>query len=581
MLIDVDTAFRLRAGPGAGKTTWLVLHIKNVLKRSTRLTGASRIACISYTNVAADEIVERLGSAADRVEVSTIHSFLYRNVVKPYLRLLKNEDGTALVNYALVDGHEEHRPSYPQVKEWLDSIGQQWVLNNKKSREELWRKLEKCRWMHNGKTGEWQLQLPANVRPGLQKKIALGLATYKAYYWKQGIIDHDDVLYISHRILEENPVLVKFMGDRFPYLFVDEFQDTSPVQTQVVTWLAGCGAVVGVIGDPEQSIFGFQGARRDDFEQFGLPGCADLEIPGNHRSTNRIITLLNHVRRDSLEQHGHRSTEGEPVRMLVGTMEATSAKARELTGEGEEITVLAWKNDTVARLRGYVPVGDIWREIENCDPKRSWFLQHVVRAVELARVKEYSLAMAEAVKGIRVRDGQLREPLKYKGLVIAVDRQAIALAILEVILTEYDALAKEPLLCTYDRLSKRLKCEMAGLSLTKVLSTGEFKQLAERITFGTLAESVVLGEEARLTRTIHKAKAAEFPSVLVHFESPEEIARVIEPEKVPDEEVEQEKRRIAYVGLSRAQDRLFISTESLDCRQEALLSDLGVEVIRC
>ena len=208
LLDNVDTPFRVRAGPGAGKTWWLLLHIENVLKRSMRLTAVSRIACISYTNVAAEEIVKRLGPAADRVEVSTIHSFLYRNVVKPYLRLLRNEDGTSLVNYALVEGHDEHRPSYRQVEEWLGGIGQKWILKTKQDRAELWRKLGKCRWMHNPRTGEWQLQLPSNVRPRLPAKVDQGLATYKAYYWKYGIIDHDDVLFLSHRILKENPVLV-------------------------------------------------------------------------------------------------------------------------------------------------------------------------------------------------------------------------------------------------------------------------------------------------------------------------------------------------------------------------------------
>ena len=582
-LDNVDTPFRVRAGPGAGKTSWLVLHIKNVLKRSMRLTGASRIACISYTNVAAEEIVKRLGSAADRVEVSTIHSFLYRNVVKPYLRLLKNKDGTALVNYALVDGHDEHRPSYPQVKEWLGSIDQQWVLSNKNGRDELWRKLEKCRWMHNERTAEWQLQLAANVRPRLQAKLALGLATYKAHYWKYGIIDHDDVLYFSHRILKENSILVEFMRDRFPYLFVDEFQDTNPVQTQVVSWLAECGTVVGVIGDPEQSIFGFQGARRKDFEQFGMPGCADLAIPGNHRSTNRIITLLNHVRRDSLEQHGHRSTEGEPVRVLVGTIEAVATKVKQFIEQDAPLAVLARNNKTVGCLRGHVKSAnstDPWEEIGGCDPDRRRFLEQVVRGAELARVGQYSQAITEAIKGIRVRNGELRDPLKYKGQVTILDRQAIALSILEMMLTCYDELVKNPLLCTYERLGELLQHETTGLSLKRVVS-GQFKQLAERMLFSALAESVVLGEEARLVRTIHKAKATEFPNVLVYFESQEQLARVIEPDKVPGVEEEQEERRIAYVGLSRARDRLFISIEKLDGEQERLLSTLGVEVMRC
>ncbi len=583
LLDNVDTPFRVRAGPGAGKTSWLVLHIKNVLKQSMRLTGVSHIACISYTNVAAEEIVKRLGAAADRVEVLTIHSFLYRNIVKPYVRLLKNEDGTALVNYALVDGHDEHRPSYPLVKAWLGSIGQQWVLNNSKGQDELWRKLEKCRWLHNEGTGEWQLQLPANVKPRLQAKIATGLATYKAHYWKCGIIDHDDVLYFSHRILKENPTVVAFLSDRFPYLFVDEFQDTNPVQTQVVSWLAEYGTVVGVIGDPEQAIFGFQGARRKDFEQFGLPGCADLEIPGNHRSTNRIISLLNHVRRDGLEQCGQRSTEGEPVRMLVGTIEAVATKVKQFIGQDAPLAVLARDNKTVCCLRGHaksVSPADPWEEVGSCDPDRRRFLEQVVRGAELARVGQYSQAITEVVKGIRIRNGELRDPLKYKGQVTILDRHAIALSVLEILLTGYDELAKKPLLCSYERLSELLRHETAGLSLKRVVS-GQFKQVAERMLFSTLAESVILGEDARLVRTIHKAKATEFPNVLVYFESQEQLARVIEPDKVPNVEEEQEERRIAYVGLSRARDQLFMSTGSLDGKQEASLSNLGVGVIRC
>ena len=74
-LDEVDHHFRVFAGPGAGKTFWLVKHIKNVLSRSKRLTAPAKIACISYTNVAAGSILQGLGPSADRVDVSTIHSF--------------------------------------------------------------------------------------------------------------------------------------------------------------------------------------------------------------------------------------------------------------------------------------------------------------------------------------------------------------------------------------------------------------------------------------------------------------------------------------------------------------------------
>lgn len=587
MLVDVDTPFRLRAGPGAGKTHWLVMHIKNVVERSSRLTGASRVACISYTNVAAEEIVERLGSAADRVEVSTIHSFLYRNVVKPYLRLLKNDEGAPLVNYALVDGHDEHRPSYPCIKEWLEGIDQKRMLAKgmKGALKNVQWHLEKRRWIRGEGGGHWQWRLPPMTKrfPPLNAKVEQGVSRYKIPYWKRGIIDHDDVLYFAHRILEEHPELLAFLSSRFPYLFVDEFQDTNPVQTDLVKWLADNGTVVGVVGDPEQAIFGFQGAKREDFEAFSLPAHEDYEIDGNRRSTNRIIALLNYVRQDGLKQQGHRPVEGERVRALVGTMAAITMRVRQFVEQDAPIAVLARKNPRVNYLRRHInsaQATDPWEQMEDCDPDRRRFLEQLVRGVELARGAQYPLAIAEAVKGIRVRDGKLRDPLKYKGQVTILDRQGIALSILEMSLTHYDELVKKPLLYTYEKLGEVLQHEIEGLSLKKAVS-GQFRQLAEQMLLGTLAESVTLGEEARLARTIHKAKATEFPNVVVHFESQEQLARVIEPDKVPGVEEEQEERRIAYVGLSRARDRLFVSIENLDDKQETLLVDLGVEVIRC
>jgi len=77
-LIDIEHHFRVSAGPGAGKTHWLVEHIRNVLHRSNRLGKTRKIACITYTNIAVETILSRLGTSVDRVEVSTIHSFLYK-----------------------------------------------------------------------------------------------------------------------------------------------------------------------------------------------------------------------------------------------------------------------------------------------------------------------------------------------------------------------------------------------------------------------------------------------------------------------------------------------------------------------
>ena len=92
-LIDVNHHFRVSAGPGAGKTHWLALHVAHVLKDSERLGKMSKIACLSYTNVGADTLMGRLRDDRSRVLSCTIHSFLYGHIVKPYLHFIAKEEG--------------------------------------------------------------------------------------------------------------------------------------------------------------------------------------------------------------------------------------------------------------------------------------------------------------------------------------------------------------------------------------------------------------------------------------------------------------------------------------------------------
>ena len=77
-LDNIETNFKVYAGPGAGKTSWLIDHLERVLKKSDRLERTKQIACITYTNVAAEEIISRLDCDKTRFDISTIHSFLYR-----------------------------------------------------------------------------------------------------------------------------------------------------------------------------------------------------------------------------------------------------------------------------------------------------------------------------------------------------------------------------------------------------------------------------------------------------------------------------------------------------------------------
>src|SRR5690606_13062607 len=131
---DIENHFRITAGPGAGKTHWLVNHIRRVVRDSERMPPGTRIGVISYTNVAVREILARLETVADIVDVSTIHSFLFRNLVRPYLHLLKGPGGEDLVAHDLVDTHSESYVAHKQLDEWLGRYGERRLLVSSRDR---------------------------------------------------------------------------------------------------------------------------------------------------------------------------------------------------------------------------------------------------------------------------------------------------------------------------------------------------------------------------------------------------------------------------------------------------------------
>ena len=102
--IPIDESFKLNAGPGAGKTYWLINHIKNVVTNSHKLEVMKKVACITYTNVGADTIISRFEYGDMMVvDVCTIHSFLYANVIKPYVHLVAADLGLKLDGLVVID----------------------------------------------------------------------------------------------------------------------------------------------------------------------------------------------------------------------------------------------------------------------------------------------------------------------------------------------------------------------------------------------------------------------------------------------------------------------------------------------
>lgn len=565
ILDDIEHHFRVTAGPGSGKTYWLVGHVRRVAQLSSRLTPCSRIAVISYTNVAVREIQRRLDAAADVTEVSTIHSFLFRHVVRPYMHLLKDEQDNHIVSHNLVDTHSEHFVARDIIDAWLGDYGRRQLLMQPNNLELLKTRLRSIAVRIDEQDEPFLVPCKSEAR---DKRILDMLAperllNYKSRYWQRGRMDHEDVLYFAYRLLKKMPSLREFLSARFPYLLIDEFQDTLPVQAAVVRWLAENGTVVGVIGDPEQAIYGFLDASPSHFTGFRLPGFRAYSIDGNRRSTEAIVTFLNFVRSDGMKQQPIETERGAAPTAYFGNLNACLSHARSVSKSPDTMLVLARSHKNVIRARraDSITTAASWNSIEIADPSRSCLLLALASSTDLAQRGMYDLAIQRLVQSISSRK-RFRSPLKYEAEVTIEKRRAVALSLLEFMVNRHADMITTSILDVYNELVGHIGTCLDGLSLPKAVR-GKFCDEGSACLYSDLVHGLKTSDETRLTRTIHQAKGSEAEAVFVVLDDGE-AEHILRPK------AGQEEHRITYVALSRAKKELFIY-----CPEQDRMSDFA------
>lgn len=571
-LEDIKRPFKVVAGPGAGKTHWLVEHIKNVLLNSTKLSNISKISCITYTTVGAEEVQHRLKDNLNKVDVSTIHSFLYSNIVKPYVHLLKDESGRELVNIDEMDGHIENVATKGRIYKWQSEVSNGYIRDQKKIKKCL----ENIDWVLDNGSFILKPRKEYLRRIGTYYIKLEDLPTYKQLFWDEGIIHHEDVLYFSYRILKEFPIILEHISAKYPYMFLDEFQDTSPLQSEIIKWLGNAGSIIGVIGDPAQSIFSFQGASRSDFINFCLPDLKEYKIENNRRSGEGIVEILNHIRQgDSLTQRSTHNQSNNPVYYFECEDEITHILSdfHNLRGElglEDDYCILTRNNESVKKLRN-VDVTDVWASLSEVDSDRERLLKSLITSYLLVEDGRNEFAVKEVIRSLRSdKNNILKSPFQGNQFIDPLSKRSLAVDLLEFLMTEINQAVSYTLLVFYQILYEFLKAK--GYNLKKI-TRGNIKTLSEQITIQELMENLILPEEKSTEiRTIHKAKGAEFESILLYLDGVEEIENVIYPEI----DSENDDTRIYYVALSRARDLLCFAGPPLTKDHKEKLSEINV-----
>lgn len=584
------------AGAGSGKTKVLTVRIAHLLAQGV---NPYEILAITFTNKAAKEMKSRVeglvGDVANRIWLSTFHSFcakFLRFELDNFLGYNSNftiydtSDSQAVIKAALKALNLDDK--YYPVGAMIGAISD---AKNKLLFASDFRK---------------------QARDFYQQKVADVYEYYERELRKNNALDFDDLLLVAVKLLQSNATVLDKYSHRFRYVMIDEYQDTNHAQYLLAKLLASHWKNIAVVGDADQSIYAWRGADIQnilDFEK-DYPNCTSIKLEQNYRSTKIILDAANAVIDNN---------EGRPEKNLW-TDKIEGAKIQHFTAQSEHEEA-AFIGDTIAKKHDIhdVPYGDMAilyrtnaqsrvleealikralpytmvggtkfydrKEIKDVlaylrvlynpfddlsllriinVPKRSIGATTVAKLQDYAREKGTSLFMTltqlHLIDSIK---GKTKEKLEKFGILIftlvSEMEDKTVLDILESILDRTGYLAQ---LEESTDPQDQARAENIGelLSVAKDFQdtnpSGTVEDFLEQVALVNDVDSFEQ-EEAKVTlMTLHAAKGLEFP--IVFLCGLEEGLFPHSRTLMNPEEIEEE-RRLAYVGITRAEKELYIS----------------------
>lgn len=588
------------AGAGSGKTKVLTCRIAHLLQQGVR---PYRILAITFTNKAAAEMRERVdrmaGAAARDVWLFTFHAFCGRllryelenlNGYANNFAIYDTSDSKNLIKQVLKEMNlDEKRFPLPAIISNISNAKNALLLPDAYAREA---------------SGYYEQQV-AKIYDAYQKKLQANNA-----------VDFDDLLLLALRLLQENPAVREKYQRKFDYLMVDEYQDTNHAQYLLTKLLAAGHRNICVVGDADQSIYGWRGADIQnilDFEK-DYPDAKLVKLEQNYRSTQVILDAANAVidnnsgrkPKNLWTANGNGSEiiyyqandERDEARYVIENMQKLQLNESAKLGD----MAVLYRTNAQSRVFeemliksgiAYTMVGGTKfyerKEIKDAlaylrllyNPHDSLSLLRIINVprrgigdATLARLQEYANASGQSlfevvtnaadVPGLASRFANKLDELS--GLLFELMGEAADVPVKQLL---DDVLLKTGYLEELQS-SKDPQDESRVENLKEMLSvTEEFAVKCERngeeptlenfladVALVADIDDAELGEEAVTLMTLHSAKGLEFPDVfLVGME--EGIfphSRTL----MNDNEIEEE-RRLCYVGITRAEKHLFLS----------------------
>ncbi|MCW8195623.1 DNA helicase II [Proteobacteria bacterium 005FR1] len=269
------------AGAGSGKTRVLVHRIAWLIQ--VERVSPYSVMAVTFTNKAAREmrgrLEELLGIAPRGLWVGTFHGLAHR-LLKAHWR----EAGLPQ-NFQILDGDDQLR----LIKRVSQSLGLD---------ETRW-PARQTQWFINGQKDEGLRPHNIQESPGdlFQKTLLRVYHHYEEACQRGGMVDFAELLLRAHELWLKNPALLRHYQQRFPFILVDEFQDTNSSQYAWLRVLAGDQCYLTAVGDDDQSIYGWRGAKIENIHQFSRDFASSklTRLEQNYRSTNGILKAANAV----------------------------------------------------------------------------------------------------------------------------------------------------------------------------------------------------------------------------------------------------------------------------------------------
>lgn len=358
---------KVYAGPGAGKTHFLVENVKNIVTTNSLITQSRmrKVLCVTYTNAAVDEIKRRLDKFTEHVEVYTIHGFIIEHIIQPFQQdlkdIMKSDFGIEVGNKGKISSQVEGLGILHGIdkNEIFDFIRQ---INPLEFSDDEFGYSKKA-------MGEVEVNNDAFISSIIERTPRyMGLkipskiderhvVPIKKYIWSiVRQLTHNEILYFGYRILESNPTALYAIRVKFPFIFVDEFQDTNPLQTLLIKLIGQKSTVIGVVGDVAQSIYSFQGAQPTDFKNFTIEGNRELKeyvINGNRRSIENVVNFCNFLRQSDSDvvQISNRPydteeqkvwSETKKIHFLIGNSQTVYSNIQDLLKNNGVVLTRTW-----------------------------------------------------------------------------------------------------------------------------------------------------------------------------------------------------------------------------------------------